>query len=46
MESLALHNDAQTLHWKGITSFIYIVEYKIVTPRVKHIDIPACFLQE
>ena len=26
--------------------YIYVVEDKIVTPRVKHIDIPVYFLQE
>ena len=25
---------------------MYVVEAKRVTPRVKHIDIPICFLQE
>ena len=46
MEYLALHNGAPTLHWEDNTSCISIVEAKIVTPRVKYIDIPICFLQE
>ena len=46
MEALALHNGAHPLHWEDNTSFIYIVEAKIVTPQFKHIDIPVCFLQE
>ena len=45
-EALALHTGATKLHWEGNTSFISVVEAKIVTPRVKHIDIPICFLQE
>ena len=46
MEALALYTGAPTLHWEDNTSCIYIVEAKIVTPRVKHIDINVCFLQE
>ena len=46
MEYLALHMGAPTVHWEDSTSFIYIVEAKRVTPRVKHIDINVCFLQE
>ena len=46
MESLSLHNFAPTVHWEYNISFIYFVEAKIVTPRVKHIKIPVCFLQE
>ena len=46
MEVLALHTDAQTVHWKDNTSCIYVVEAKIVTPIVKHIAITLCFLLE
>ena len=46
MESLALHTGAPTVHWEYNTRFIYVVEAKIVTPIVKHIDINVCFLQE
>ena len=46
MEALSLHTGATTLHWEENTSCIYFVESKIVTPRVKHIDIPVYFLQE
>ena len=46
MEALALRTGAPTGHLEDKTSCIYVVEYKIVTPRVKHIDIPVCFLLE
>ena len=46
MEALALSTGAPTVHWEDNTSCISVVEAKIVTPRVKHIDIPVCFLQE
>ena len=46
MEALALYTGAPTVHWKDNTSCISVVEAKIVTPRVKNIDIPVCFLQE
>ena len=46
METLALHTGAPTVHWEDKTNCISIVETKIVTPRVKHIDIPVCFLLE
>ena len=45
MEALALHTGAPIVHWEYITSCIYVIEAKIVTPRVKHIDIPVCFFQ-
>ena len=45
MEALALYTGAPTVHWEDNTSCISFVEAKIVTPRVKHIDIPICFLQ-
>ena len=46
MEALALYTGAPTVHWEYNTSCIYVVEAKIVTPRVKHIYIPVCFLQK
>ena len=46
MEALALHTGAPTVHWEDNTSFISFVEAKIVTHRVKRIDISFCFLQE
>ena len=46
MEALALSTGATTVHWEDNTSCISVVEAKRVTPRVKHIDIPVCFLQE
>ena len=46
MEALALHTGAPTVHWEDNTCCISVVEYKRVTPRVRHIDIPVCFLQE
>ena len=46
MKALALHTGAPTVHWEDNTSCISVVEDKIVTPRVTHIDIPVCFLQE
>ena len=45
MEALALHTGASTLHWEDNTSFISVVEAKIATHRVKHIDITVFFLQ-
>ena len=46
MEDFALHTGSPTVHWEVNTSFVYFVEAKIVTPRVKHVDIPIYFLQE
>ena len=45
-EDLALHIGAPTVHWENIKICIYVDEAKIVTPRVKHIDITVWFLQE
>ena len=45
-EDLALHKGAPTVSWDDNTSCISVVEAKTITPRVKHIDIPLCFLQE
>ena len=46
MEALTLHTGAPTVHWDDNTSCISAVEAKIVTPRVKHIDIPVYFPRE
>ena len=46
MEALALHTGAPKVNLEDNTSCISVVEAKIVTSRVKHIDIPVCFLQE
>ena len=46
MDDLALHTGAPSVHWEDNKSCISVVEDKIVTPRVKHIDITDCFLQE
>ena len=46
MEALAPHTGAPTVHWKDNTSFISVVEAKIVTTKVKQIGIPVCFLLE
>ena len=45
MEDLEIYTGAPTVHWEDNTSFIYVVDAKLVTPRVKKIDIPVCFLQ-
>ena len=45
MEALALHTVAHAVKWEDTISCIYVVESKIVTTRVKQIDIPVCFLQ-
>ena len=44
-ELLEIHTDAPKVHLEDSTSCIYFVEYKIVTHRVKHIDITVCFLK-
>ena len=46
MGALALHTGAPRVQWGDNTSCISVVEAKIVTPIVKHIDIPVFFLQE
>ena len=46
MKALALYTGAPTVHWEDNTSYIYVVEAKRFNPRVKHMDIPVCFLQE
>ena len=45
MEDLLIHTGAPTLNWEDKKSCISVLEYEIVTPIVKHIDIPVCFLQ-
>ena len=44
MESLALHTGAPIVHWEDNTMCASGVEAKRVTPIVKYIDIPFCFL--
>ena len=39
MGVLVIHTVAPTVHLEDNTSCISVVEYKIVTPRVKHIEI-------
>ena len=46
MESLFLHTVSPTVHWEDNTSFISLVKSNIVTPIIKHINIPVCFLQD
>ena len=46
METLVIHTGAPIVYWEYTTSCIYVVEAKIVTPRVKHTYIPVCFIQE
>ena len=46
MEALEIHTGVPTVYCEDNASFIYVVEAQRVTPRVKHIDIPVCFLQE
>ena len=46
MEALALYTGAPTLYLEDNTSCISVVEAKIVTPRVKHIDITVYFILE
>ena len=44
-ENLALYNGAPRANLEDNTSCISVVESKRVTPRVKNIGIPFCFLQ-
>ena len=46
MKSIAPHTGAPTVHCEDNTSYISVVESKIVIPRVKQIDILVYFLQE
>ena len=45
-EALELHTGAPTVHWEYNKIYIFVVEAKRVTPRVKHIEIAVYFLQE
>ena len=46
IEALALQTGAPTVHWEDNTGCIYFFGAKIVTSRIKYIDIPVHFLQE
>ena len=46
MEAFALNTGAPKVYWDDNKICISVFEAKIVTHRVKHIDIPVCFLQE
>ena len=46
MEFLANHTGAPTVHWEDNTSYISVVEAKIVNTRVLKNYIPVCFLLE
>ena len=46
MGALALQTGSPTVHWEDNKCCISVVNDKIVTPRVKHIDTMVCFLQE
>ena len=43
--ALEIHTGAPTLHWEENTSYIYVIEARMVIPAVKKIHIPVCFLQ-
>ena len=46
MRDLSIHTGALTVHLEDNTDYISVVDSKRVTPRVKHIGFPVCFLQE
>ena len=46
MDFLVIDNGELTLYWENNTSYISVFAAKRVTPRVKNIDIPVCFLQK
>ena len=46
IESLAIHTGSPTVNWEENTSYISVVEDKIVTPRVKHLDIHIYFYKK
>ena len=46
MDFLVIENGELTLYWENNTSYISVFAAKRVTPRVKNIDIPVCFLQK
>ena len=43
MEALSLHTGEPTVHWEDNASFICGVEDKVITPKVKHIDVSVFF---
>ena len=45
-EAFKIHTRPPKVHWEDNTSLIYVVEYKIVTHRVKKNDIKVCFIQD
>ena len=45
-EALSLHTGSPKVYWEDNTRCISVFEFKIVTPRIKYIDIPVFFLQE
>ena len=46
MESLSIQTHATTVHWEENTIYVYVVESKIVTNRVKHTGANECLIQE
>ena len=46
MVNLALHTGATIVHWEYNKSCIFVLQAKIVNPRVKHIEITVYFQQE
>ena len=46
MEALEIHTGTPIVHCEDSTSCISVVEPQIATHRVKHVDIPVCFIQE
>ena len=46
MEALSLHTGVRAVYWEDNTSCIYVIEAKIVTPRVKNIETLVYFLKE
>ena len=45
MYASEIHNVSPTVHWEDNANCIYVIEAKIVTPRVKHIAIIVCLIQ-
>ena len=45
-EVFKIHTGSPTVHWEDSTKCIYVVKAIRVTPKVKHINIVVCFLQE
>ena len=46
VEAVSLHTGARALYWEENKSCMSIFVAKIVTPRVKHIEIHVCLIQE